>query len=45
MKNEKDFESILTQKQKKQLDKIKEEARKNMDKNKKQGPPPKGSQK
>jgi Spy/CpxP family protein refolding chaperone len=45
MKNEKDFESILTQKQKKQLDKIKEEARKNMDKNKKQGPPPKGPQK
>ena len=33
LKNERDFEAILTQKQKKELDKIKAEARKNMAKN------------
>ena len=40
LKNERDFESILTQKQKKTLDKIKEDAKKNMAKNKKCPPPP-----
>ena len=43
MKNMKEFESILTKKQKKELDKIKKEGRKNFEKNfKKQGPPPVG---
>lgn len=40
LKNERDFESILTQKQKKTLDKIKADAKKNMAKNKKCPPPP-----
>ena len=38
LKNERDFEAILTQKQKKELDKIKAEAKKNMDKNMKKAP-------
>jgi len=37
LKNERDFESILTSKQKKELSKLKEEAKKNMEKQKASG--------